>query len=326
MQTQQVPLSRFAAVDTCSPDDAREAIGRIFCPHFLSPVERHPRAFHARHHTTEQSGYSVNFVSYGATVEIDPGELSRFFLLQIPLRGSARVRCGTVSADVKAGLMASVLSPTLPTRMTWHEGCEKLIMLIRRETVEAQFQALTHENSQNIEFETGIDLRAPLGRALQQHGQMMLAAAEDGEAVPTAYQTLLRDGLTTLMLTGFASNKSAAFLRAAPAAGPSAVNRAEAFMRANAERAISMGEVAEAAGVSLRSLQDGYKRTFGLTLGEGLLNARLCRFREGLLAAGAGASVAEIAFTAGFGHLGRAAAAYRERFGETPSATLKGRS
>ena len=54
MQTQDVPLSRFAAVDTRSPDDAREAIGRIFCPHFLSPVERNPRAFHARHHTVEQ--------------------------------------------------------------------------------------------------------------------------------------------------------------------------------------------------------------------------------------------------------------------------------
>lgn len=326
MQTQDVPLSRFAAVDTRSPDDAREAIGRIFCPHFLSPVERNPRAFHARHHTVEQAGYSVNFVSYGATVEIDPGELSKFFLLQIPLKGSAKVRCGTVFADVQAGLSASVLSPTLPTRMTWNEGCEKLIMLIRRETVEAQFEALTHEASQNIEFQTGIDLHSPLGRALWQHAQLMLMAAEDGPAVPGAYQTLLRDGLTTLLLSGFANNKTAALSRPAPVAGSSAVNRAEEFIRAHAERAISMGEVAQAAGVSLRSLQDAYKRTHGVTLGEGLLNARLGRFREGLLVAGPGGTVAEIAFAAGFGHLGRAAAAYRERFGETPSETLRRRN
>src|ERR671938_639074 len=88
MMTEHVPLSRFAAVDTRSPEDAREAIGRIFCPHFLNPVERNPTAFHARHHTVEQAGYSVNFVAYGSTVEIDPGELSRFFLLQLPIRGS----------------------------------------------------------------------------------------------------------------------------------------------------------------------------------------------------------------------------------------------
>lgn len=325
MQTQQVPLSRFAAVDTRSPDDAREAIGKIFCPHFLSPVERNPRGFHARHHTVEQLGYSVNFVSYGATVEIDPGELSRFFLLQIPLKGAARVRCGTVSADVEAGVMASVLSPTLPTRMTWQEGCEKLILLIRRETVEAQFEALTHEPSRNIEFQTGLDLRSPLGRALWQHAQLMLAAAEEGAEVPKAYQTLLRDGLSTLLLTGFANNKAQRLAQPVPVAGPSAVNRAEDFIRANAENAISMSEVAAASGVSLRSLQDAYKRSRGITLGEGLLGARLSRFRDGLLSAGADGTVAEIAFASGFGHLGRAAAAYRERYGETPSETLRRR-
>ena len=211
MQTRDVPLSRFAAVDTRSPNEAREAIGRIFCPHFLSPVERNPQTFHARHHTVEQSGYSVNFVSYGATVEIDPGELSRFFLLQIPLKGSARVRCGTVSADVGAGVAASLLSPTLPTRMTWQEGCEKLIILISRETLEAQFEALTRETSRAIEFQTGIDLNTFCGRALLQHAGTMLAAAEEGDTVAKPYQVLLRDGLSTLLLTGFASNRSEVF-------------------------------------------------------------------------------------------------------------------
>ena len=137
MLTGDTPLSRFAAVDTRSPDDAREAIGRIFCPHFLNPVGRDAAAFHARHHTVEQADYSVNFVAYGATVEIDPGELSKFFLLQLPLKGNAKVRCGTVAADVEAGQRGSLLSPTLGTRMTWNEGCEKLIILIRREALES---------------------------------------------------------------------------------------------------------------------------------------------------------------------------------------------
>ena len=125
MLTEDTPLSRFAAVDTRSPDDAREAVGRIFCPHFLNPVGREAAMFHARHHTVEQAGYSMNFVAYGSKVEIDPGELSRFFLLQVPIRGAATVRCGTMATDVEAGRRASILSPTLGTRMTWEEGCEK---------------------------------------------------------------------------------------------------------------------------------------------------------------------------------------------------------
>ena len=325
MLPDNVPLSRFAAVDTRSPEDAREAIGRIFCPHFLNPVERNPIAFHARHHTVEQADYSVNFVAYGSTVEIDPGELSRFFLLQLPIQGSARIRCGTQTAEVRAGECASILSPTLASRMVWNEGCEKLIVLIRREALEAQFESLTHEVSHAIEFDTGVDLTGPVGRALWQHAQLMLGAAENSDAVPAAYKALLRDGMTTLLLTGLANNKTSLFSRPTPAADPLAVRRAQDFMAEHAERPISMAEIAAASGVSLRSLQDSYRRSKDMTLGEGLLALRLERFRAVLLARENSQSVAEAAFAAGFGHLGRAAAVYRDRYGETPSETLRRR-
>ena len=323
MLTEDTPLSRYAAVDTRSPDDAREAIGRIFCPHFLNPIGRNTEAFHARHHTALQVDYSVNFVAYGSAVEIDPGELSRFFLLQLPLKGNAKVRCGTLAADVQAGTRGSILSPTLGTRMTWNEGCEKLIVLIRREAVEAQFESLTHRRMRAIEFETGVELTGVVGRAILQHAQLMLDAAETSDGVPDAYRTLLRDGLTTLLLSRLASSVTSAFSQPAPAADPIAVRRAQDFMAANAERAISMAEIAAVSGVSLRSLQDAYRKARGVTLGDGLLLLRLERFRQSLLSVDTLGSVADAAFAAGFGHLGRAAAAYRAHYGEAPSETLR---
>ncbi|MBX9456733.1 MAG: helix-turn-helix domain-containing protein [Rhizobium sp.] len=325
MLTADMPLSRFAAVDTRSPDDAREAIGRIFCPHFLNPVGPTAGAFHARHHSAQQVGYSVNFVAYGSTVEIDPGELSRFFLLQLPITGSARVRCGTVAADVEAGVRGSILSPTLGTRMIWNEGCEKLIILLHRDAVEAQFESLTHEKARAIEFDTGVDLASPVGRAIWQHAELMLGAAERIDGVPDAYRVMLRDGLATLLLSSLSSSASSAFSRPARLASPAAVRRAEDYMAAHAERAVSMAEIAAASGVSLRSLQDAYRKARGMTLGEGLLALRLDRFRAGLSEPGVAASVAEAAFAAGFGHLGRAAAAYRQRYGESPSETFRRR-
>ncbi|CAN7676294.1 AraC family transcriptional regulator [Rhizobium sp. LjRoot254] len=325
MVREDTPLSRFAAVDTRAPDDAREAIGRIFCPHFLNPVGPSAGSFHARHHTVQQIDYSVNFVAYGSTVEIDPGELSRFFLLQLPIRGSAKVRCGTVATDVEACVRGSILSPTLGTRMTWNEGCEKLIVLLRREAVETQFEVLTHERMRTIEFDTGVDLTGPAGSAIWQHAQLMLGAAEAAGGMPDAYRMLLRDGLTTLLLSSLASSVASAFQRPAPSAGPVAVRRAQDFMAANAEWAISMAEIAAASGVSLRSLQDAYRKSRGVTLGEGLLSLRLERFRAALVARDGMPSVSAAAFVAGFGHLGRAAAAYRERYGETPFETLRRR-
>ncbi len=132
MQRHTTPLEQNRLVDTRSVDEARDAIGRIFCPHFLGPTGRQTGTFHACHNAVALPGFSVNYVSYGARVDIDPGELARFFLLQIPIRGSAHIRCGTSTTDSAPGSRGSLLSPTLATRMTWSEDCEKIIILIDR--------------------------------------------------------------------------------------------------------------------------------------------------------------------------------------------------
>lgn len=318
-----IPLNQFRLVDTREPDAAREEIGRIFCPHFLDPLARRAEGFHARHNHARGNGYSVNFVSYGSAVEIDPGALSRFFLLQIPLKGQALVRCGTMLTEAEAGTRASLLSPTLPTRMTWSDGCEKLILLIDREVMEAQFASLTHRPLGTVEFETGIDLTSPAGRALLRHAELTLSAAEDPASAPPAYLTLLRDGLTTLLLSGFAHSGSSILNRPQPMPAPAAVRRAEEFIEAHAGEAIAMADIAAAAGVPLRSLQEAFKRARGMTLSEAVLATRLDHFHERLKSPPPGASVADIAFECGFGHLGRAAAAYQARFGEAPSRTLR---
>lgn len=325
MLSENAPLQGHRLVDTRSVEEARDAIGRIFCPHFLNPAERRPAGFRARHHCVPQPGYSINFVSYGATVDIDPGELSRFFLLQIPLKGSARVRCGTSVAETVAGRTASVLSPTLATRMTWGEGCEKLIVLIEREAMERQFHALVGRKTASIEFDAGLDLTSAAGQALLRHVEMTRAAAEQGASMPEAYRVMLRDGLTTLLLAGFAHSASHGLVAPAPAALPASVRRAEEFMRQNVDRPISSADIAAHAGASLRSLQDAFRRGLGTTIGDYLQNLRLERFRAALIAPDEATTVADAAFSAGLGHLGRAAQAYRQRFGESPSQTLSRR-
>ena len=85
-------LKDFARVATARVDDAAEAIGRIFCPHDLTPVDHSERDFSAHHNCADFDGFSVNYVAYGGSVAINPGCLDRFFLLQMPLSGSAAVR------------------------------------------------------------------------------------------------------------------------------------------------------------------------------------------------------------------------------------------
>src|ERR1700728_2709603 len=88
---------------------------------------------------------------------------------------STEVRCGASLAEASSGVTASILSPTLPTRMTWREGCEKIIILMERKAVEDQFAALTGRACDRIEFSAEIDLTGATGRALLRHVALMLA-------------------------------------------------------------------------------------------------------------------------------------------------------
>lgn len=317
------PLQHHGLVNTRAVDEAREAIGRIFCPHFLDVRDHAASRFHAVHNAVEQQGYSVNFVAYGAEVEIDPGELSDFFLLQLPVRGAATVRCGTRVADVAVGERASLLSPTLASRMVWKANCEKLIVLMRRRVVEDFFETLTHRPHGPIEFEPSVDLTAPVGRGLLSHARMMVEAAEGGAALPDAYRSMLRDGLISLLLTGLESSCAAAFHQPTADVGSAPVRKAEEFIRARAAENITMTDIAMAVGIPLRTLQEAYRKALGRTLSDGVQQARLEALRNALLRPTSSLNVADAVLASGFGHLGRAASAYREAYGESPSETLR---
>ena len=135
-------LAAFSRVRTADVDEAAEAIGRIFCPHALDPLRRSWPDFHALHNSAAFDGFSVNYVAYGGSVSIDPGCLDRFFLLQLPIQGRAQIRTGGRDLESGPAAVASLLSPTLPTRMIWHDDCAQLILLVDRHRVESRAAAL----------------------------------------------------------------------------------------------------------------------------------------------------------------------------------------
>ncbi len=100
------------------------------------------------------------------------------------------------------------------------------------------------------------------------------------------------------------------------------LRRAENFILANATLPISIGDVADAAGVSVRSLQLAFRNARGTTPRAFIANVRLHRIRALLEQAGPGATITEIASTSGITHLGRFARHYLLTFGELPSETL----
>ncbi len=85
-----------------------------------------------------------------------------------------------------------------------------------------------------------------------------------------------------------------------------------------------MTELAVEVSLSVRSLQDGFRRSLDTTPMAYLRRLRLEKVHDELVAAEPGSvRVTEVAARWGFVHLGRFAAAYRSEFGERPSDTAR---
>ena len=112
-------------------------------------------------------------------------------------------------------------------------------------------------------------------------------------------------------------------LRYGDGLAPYYVLRAERDMRDRLAQPLTVASLANAAGVSERTLHDGFRR-FRATTPMGRLTAlRLAAARRRLQDAAPGVTVGRIAIDVGFFQLGRFARIYRNAFGELPSATLQ---
>ena len=106
-----------------------------------------------------------------------------------------------------------------------------------------------------------------------------------------------------------------------PPARSRTVKRVVDAIDAAPEKPWALSEMAMIAGVGGRRLQQGFREQMGMPPVAYLRVVRLERVHHDLVS-GAG-SVTDVALRWGFTHLGRFADAYRERFGQAPSETLR---
>jgi AraC-like DNA-binding protein len=158
-----------------------------------------------------------------------------------------------------------------------------------------------------------------------------LVHAELGAPGPDTLPALLVDHLTDLAaasaLTTFPSTATTADHEPGVGrVGLATVRRATASIDERAADPISTADVAAAAGVGVRALQQGFARHTGTTPTGWLRRVRLDRAHAELSAAdpASGLTVAAVAARRGFAHPGRFARTYAEAFGESPGDTLRG--
>jgi AraC-like DNA-binding protein len=102
--------------------------------------------------------------------------------------------------------------------------------------------------------------------------------------------------------------------------------RVEEWIDAHLNDAITLGRLCEVAGVGGRCLQQTFLTRRGSTPIQYVINRRLEAARTQLLGAVGAVEVTSVAMACGFTHMGRFSTMYRQRFGESPSTTLRRRA
>lgn len=315
--------SRFGglALTTCDLDAARDHVGRVFVDHKLVLSPGH-RALDFRHRHAAIADLSLNRLQYGAPVTVEAPALTDFYLLQFTLRGVCEIRCGADRLLLPRGTLL-VMNPTRPYHKRWSADCQQLIIRIEKELIERQLAALIDRDARRpVEFafravDTGRD-----GVQLTRFAEMLASqlGTERGTFHPLVRRQMA-EGLAALLLTTLDHTHRPAMDAPISPAAPFFVRRAEEYIRAHACADLTLADIAQAAGVSARTLHRGFQRFRDTSPMGYLKDVRLDLARSAL--GSSGRTVTDVANACGLLHAGKFARDYKRRFGESPSETRR---
>jgi AraC-like DNA-binding protein len=151
------------------------------------------------------------------------------------------------------------------------------------------------------------------------------AATEEMALNPLLAATLEQHVATVLLATLPTTALSELARREPHEGGPTLLRRAEAYIDDNAQTDISLHDIASAIYVNPRTLQYMFRKHRDCTPMDYVRRVRLHHAHLDLVSANRlDTTVGQIAAKWGFGHLGRFAIYYREKYGQSPHLTLRG--
>ena len=248
-----------------------------------------------------------------------------WYAVCLPITGHIQISQSGTSATVGGGLGA-VVSPGKPVSVEYlTDDCRMETLLLDRADVEDELSAI-------------------LGRAVLSPVQFDLQLSQDDaapfqQALDIAHTELERpQGLTTVplmsarlgrlviagLLIGQPSNYSGDLSSPTGVEGPRAIRTAVGLIEERPMEIVTAGDIAQAVGLSVRALDEGFRRHVGRSPMAYLREVRMARAHQELADSDSDVTTATlIACTWGFGNYGRFALAYRRRYGCTPSETLR---
>ena len=248
-----------------------------------------------------------------------------FFGLTIPLTGGFDSRRGR-SRDRFSGSVSHLTSWDEPFELSFPVASRLLVVNFKRDELLDYGARASARPRDEILLPASIQIDTPEGRALRRYLSFVWGEIDGGGGAlrSSLARSEIEDTLSALFLWASEASANAPVRRRTAHGATDYVDRVAEYLAANLDRPVSRVELAEMAGVSVRTLARAFKKRFGVGPIAFLYARRLEAARRDLRLAEPGSTtVTEVALRYGLDHMGRFARDYRRAFGELPSEALR---
>ena len=220
----------------------------------------------------------------------------------------------------------AMVAPARQINIKRSDNSELLLLRVSIEDLMRHFRKLEKKPFNGpLIFKPNIDLRSCLGSKLKRLLNNLIYELEHNNLLKTS--PTFRKAYDEMLLTAFLSLphnlEDLLYEDRLHSVSPRIVSRAEEYMQAHLQEDITITDLLQICNCSRSSFFSAFQNFRGYTPKEFLTKQRLQSVRQKLLKAQSEESVSSIALNCGFTHLSRFSQAYRKRFGELPSETLR---
>lgn len=311
-------LHRLSA-ELTDADQGRAAFHELYG---LCSVEPNSRVFFRYSLSIIKYGmFAVSTNTFASEVKFDVHALNEVYTLSRAVMGTIDGNQAGVDFAAVPGRGHMLFSPRLSGAVRMGSGHRGHNITIERTALDAHFALLTGDTRRSpIVFDVMLREAHPGTAAIAGLAELFRHEIEHpNPSLPKLAS--LRDALLTALLIGSAHDAIGCFHALPPQVAPASVRRAEEYIAAHIAEPITLEEIVAAAGAPARSLQIAFQKFRGTTPMNFLRERRLELVRNRLLDPTVDIAVGAVLREFGLGHAGRFSAAYKQRFGETPSET-----
>lgn len=314
------------SIQTDDPFEARVRTQELLgCSHRMTVLDR-DSPFRARVRHRSMNGLGLMSSAYGSAVEIGCSPPIDRVAVNLVHGGAMLVDDGGDTMVVDPG-HGAVFCFHEDLTMRLSPGMWQLMLTIDKRMIDRHLRTLLDTSPHEpVRFAGAVDLTGSgqgIAAAVRTFQQALDMCGKQGP--PPVLAAEIEHGILTALLLGQPNNYTGRIFGARTLPAPRVVRRVIELIDSAPQTAFTVADLAAFAGVSARSLHAAFRRQLGSSPMSYVRRRRLEHAHDELLSLdpAAGVKVIDVALRHGFTHTGRFAAAYRARFGEPPSATLR---